>query len=121
MGVYTVAPTMAVSVSVGERRSLQFSLSEVTGAVGDSITVLPVVVAVAALTDLSLPHLLGGFAVFQVVWGVYYGVPVSVEPMKALAALVIAGGLTTGELAGAGLLAGGVLLVTGSTGLLGRI
>jgi len=94
---------------------------EVTGAVGDTVTVLPIVVAVAALTDLSLGRLLLGFAVFQVVWGLWYGHPLSVEPMKALAALVIAGGLSTGEYVAAGLLAGVVLLAVGRTGLLGRL
>ncbi len=103
----------------GDRR-LELTVGEVTGAVGDSITVLPVVVAVAALTDLDLAVLLLGFAVFQVVWGIRYGLPISVEPMKALAALAIAGALTADELLTAGLLAGGVLLVLGTTGSLGR-
>ena len=94
---------------------------EVTGAVGDTVTVLPIVVAVAALSDLSLSHLLLGFAVFQVVWGLRYGHPMSVEPMKALAALVIAGGLSTGEYVAAGLLAGVTLLVVGRTGTLARL
>ncbi|WP_251344114.1 putative sulfate/molybdate transporter [Haloplanus halophilus] len=94
---------------------------EVTGAVGDTVTVLPIVVAVAALTDLGLGRLLLGFGLFQVVWGLYYGHPMSVEPMKALAALVIAGGLSGGEYVAAGLLAGGVLLLIGTTGTLGRL
>ncbi len=88
---------------------------------GDSVTVFPVVVAIAALTELSLTRLLLGFAAFQIVWGLHYGLPISVEPMKALAALVIAGALTASELAVAGLLAGVVLLAVGSTGTLGRI
>lgn len=96
-------------------------MGEFTGAIGDSVTVFPVVVAIAALTELSLAHLLLGFAVFQIAWGLYYGLPVSVEPMKALAALVITGALTASELAVAGLLAGVVLLVVGWTGTLGRI
>ena len=73
------------------------------------------------LTPASLPHLLVGFAVFQVIWGIGYGVPLSVEPMKALAGLAIAGGITHGELIGAGLLAGGVLLVAGRYGALTTI
>ncbi len=101
--------------------AVDISVSECTGALGDSVTVFPIAVAIGALTDLSLAHLLLGFAVFQVVWGLYYGLPVSVEPMKALAALVIAGSLTAGEFAVAGLLAGGVLLVVGWTGTLGRV
>ncbi|WP_435361617.1 putative sulfate/molybdate transporter [Haloarchaeobius sp. DFWS5] len=112
---------MAFSSDFWRTHSIEFSVGEFTGAIGDSVTVFPVVVAIAALTDLSLTHLLLWFAVFQIVWGLYYGLPVSVEPMKALAALVIAGALTASELAVAGLLAGVVLLVIGWTGTLCRI
>ncbi|OUJ18432.1 Sulfate permease, MFS superfamily transporter [Methanonatronarchaeum thermophilum] len=70
------------------------------------------------MTDISLPHVLFVFAVFQVVWGVWYGFPVSVEPMKALAALAIAGTIGYGELAVAGLLLGVILLVVGVTNTL---
>lgn len=96
-------------------------LAEVTGAVGDSVTVLPLVVALGLLTPASLPHLLVGFAVFQTVWGVYYGLPLSVEPMKALAGLAIAGAIGYGDLVAAGLLAGGLLLVAGRAGWLSDI
>jgi MFS superfamily sulfate permease-like transporter len=96
-------------------------LGEVTGAIGDSVTVLPLVVALGLLTPASLPHLLAGFALFQVIWGVAYGVPLSVEPMKALAGLAIAGSITYGELVAAGLLAGGALLVAGRSGALSRV
>lgn len=112
---------MAISVDYGEERSIDFSVGELTGAIGDSVTVLPIVVAVAALTDLSLSALLLWFALFQVVWGLRYRLPISVEPMKALAALVIAGALSTTELALAGLLAGGCLLFVGTTGTLDRL
>lgn len=112
---------MAHSSDYEQTPAIDFSVGEFTGALGDSVTVFPIVVAIGALTDLSLTHLLLGFAVFQVVWGLHYGLPISVEPMKALAALVIAGSLTAGELAVAGLLAGGILLVVGWTGTLGRI
>ncbi|WP_435178884.1 putative sulfate/molybdate transporter [Halorussus sp. AFM4] len=107
-------------VNWGTRR-VELSAGEVTGAVGDSVTVLPIVVAVSALTDLSLPVLLLWFGAFQVVWGLRYGAPVSVEPMKALAALVVAGSLTVPELAAAGTLAGGVLLALGAAGALGAL
>ncbi|WP_248897230.1 putative sulfate/molybdate transporter [Haloplanus halobius] len=109
--------------SLGRWTDTRFDVAwgEVTGAVGDTVTVLPIVVAVAALTDLALGSILLGFAVFQVVWGLYYGHPMSVEPMKALAALVIAGDLSGGEYLAAGLLAGGVLLLIGQTQALGRL
>jgi len=112
---------MAVSFPNHRERGVEFSLGELTGAVGDSVTVLPLVVALGALTDASLAHVLLGFGAFQVVWGLRYGLPVSVEPMKALVGLAIAGTLTYGELVAAGLLAGVVLLLAGSMGLVGRV
>ncbi len=100
---------------------VEFARNEFTGAVGDSVTVLPIVVAVAVLTDLSLGMMLVWFGVFQVVWGLYYGVPISVEPMKALAALLLAGTITTGEFLLAGVLLAVVLVATAATGTLDRI
>ena len=96
-------------------------VGDLTGAVGDAVTVLPLVAAVGLLTPASLSHVLAGFAVFQFVWGIAYGVPLSVEPMKALAGLVVAGAITYGELVAAGLLAGGLLLVAGRAGLISRL
>lgn len=112
---------MTYSVVSSVRDSASFSRGELTGALGDSVTVLPIVVAIGALTDLSLARMLLGFGAFQVIWGLYYGVPVSVEPMKVLAGLVIAGALTPDELVVAGLLAGIALLLLGGTGTLGRV
>lgn len=102
-------------------RTLVLDVGELTGAIGDSITVLPLVVALGLLTPASLPHLLAGFAVFQVVWGLHYGLPLSVEPMKALAGLAIVGAIGYGDLVAAGLAAGALLLVAGRAGVLSRV
>lgn len=102
-------------------RSVEFGRNAVTGAIGDSITVIPLVVALALLTEVSLPHVLVAFGAFQILWGVRYGLPVSVEPMKALAALAVAGALTYAELALAGVILGVLLLAIGLTGTLGRV
>ncbi|ELY61375.1 sulfate transporter [Natronococcus amylolyticus DSM 10524] len=112
---------MAYSTGSETSRDLEFSTSELTGALGDSVTVLPLVVALAATTSVSLPHVLVGFGVFQIVWGLYYGMPLSVEPMKALIGLAIVGSLSYPELAAAGLLAGVVLLAVGRFGLVGHL
>ena len=111
---------MAYSFRSATGSALEFSTSELTGALGDSVTVLPLLVALAATTSVSLPHVLVGFGVFQIVWGLYYGMPLSVEPMKALIGLAIVGTVTYSELAAAGLVAGGVLLAVGRLGLVGR-
>lgn len=106
---------------VSPESDVEFGRNEVTGALGDSITVLPIVVSLALLTPLSLSHTLVAFGAFQILWGVVYGIPLSVEPMKALAGLAIAGTISLGELVAAGLLAGIVLLVAGRTGIVSAI
>ena len=100
---------------------LRFDAGEWTGALGDSVTVLPIVVGLAALTPVSLAHALLCFGLFQVAWGLAYGLPLSVEPMKALAGLALAGTLTAGEYIAAGLLAGVVLVAAAATGALSRL
>lgn len=117
----SISPRVRLGYGSHETPAVDFAWNEVTGAIGDSVTVLPIVVAVAVLTDLSLAVMLIWFGIFQIVWGLYYGVPISIEPMKALAALVIAGAITTGELLVAGFLVSGVLLAIGSTNSLSRI
>ncbi len=111
---------MAISREIANV-GIRFDVSELTGALGDSITVLPIVVSLALVTPLSLPHALVGFGLFQILWGVVYGIPLSVEPMKALAGLAIAGTISLGELVAAGLLAGVVLLLAGRLGWIGVI
>ncbi|MFD1563373.1 putative sulfate/molybdate transporter [Haloarchaeobius amylolyticus] len=112
---------MSYSVGSPLDTDLEFTASELAGALGDSVTVLPLLVALGATTSVSLPHVLVGFGVFQIIWGIYYGLPLSVEPMKALVGLAIVGTLTYAELAAAGLVAGGVLLTVGRLGLVGRL
>ncbi|WP_284013006.1 putative sulfate/molybdate transporter [Halobaculum litoreum] len=112
---------MALSGRTEHSPAVSFDAGEWTGAIGDSVTVLPIVVGLAALTPVSLAHALLFFGVFQIVWGLVYGLPLSVEPMKALAGLALAGALTAGEYVTAGLLAGVVLVVAAATGALSRV
>ena len=109
---------MAYSPSTRSAHLIEFTTSELTGALGDSVTVLPLLVALALTTSVSLPHVLVGFGVFQIVWGLAYELPISLEPMKALVGLAIVGALSYTELAAAGLLAGVALLAFARFGLL---
>lgn len=112
---------MGLSVSYRGDTNIDIAWSEATGAIGDSVTVLPFVVAVAVLSDLSLAMMLIWFGIFQIVWGLVYGVPLSVEPMKALAAILLAGTITIGEFLLAGVLLGVVLLAIGVTDTLDQV
>src|SRR6516162_2824919 len=60
-------------------------------------------------------------AAFLIATGLFYGLPLPVQPMKAISAVILTGGLRPGEVAAAGIMIGVVLLVLGITGWIGRL
>ena len=64
---------------------------------------------------------LSGFGIFLIATGLFYGLPLPVQPMKAVSAVILTGGLRPGEVAAAGMMIGAVLLVLGITGWIGRL
>src|SRR3546814_13447810 len=62
-----------------------------------------------------------GFGVFLVGSGLFYGLPIAVQPMKAVSAILLTGGIGAGELAATGMLIGAVMLVLGLTGAIGPV
>lgn len=99
-------------------RSFRFNLEEFSGAFGDSITVIPLLIGIGITTEVALAHLLLFFGVFQIANGLFYRLPMPIEPMKALASLTIAGTLTYDQALAAGLVLGVMLLATGTAGLM---
>ena len=62
-----------------------------------------------------------GFGAFLIATGLFYGLPLPVQPMKAVSAVILTDGLRPGEVAAAGMMLGLVLLVLGITGWIGRL
>jgi SulP family sulfate permease len=58
---------------------------------------------------------------FYVGAGLYYKIPVPVQPLKAVAAIAIAGGFSTSAIAMSGLIMGVLMLILGATGLIYQI
>jgi len=100
---------------------LQFNRREVAGAFGDIGTDLPIIVGVMLATGVDGAGLLAGFGLAQIATGLLYGLPMPVQPLKAMAVIVIAGHASAGLLQLAGLLIGGVMLVLSLTGGLDRL
>lgn len=96
-------------------------IGDVSGAFADLGTFLPLVLGAFAVQNLDPSGVLTGFGVSALVVAIVYRRPIPVQPMKAVAALVIAGGLGAMELAATGLLLGVTLLVLGTTGTAGRL
>lgn len=95
----------------GRLERLRSASGELSGAFGDLGTLLPYVVAAAAAGILAPTPMFAGFAAGYLLVAGLYRLPISVQPMKALGAVIVAGGLTAVETAWAGAVVGGVLLL----------
>jgi hypothetical protein len=96
-------------------------LLECSGACGDLGTFIPHVIGAITVAGLAPAGILFGFAAFLIATGLFYGLPLPVQPMKAISAVILTGGLRPGEVAAAGIMIGVVLLVLGITGWIGRL
>jgi hypothetical protein len=92
---------------------MKFSLSELAGSLGDFGTIVPLILAVALVSDVNVRYVLLFFGIWFIFTGLYYRLPIPLEPMKAIAVIVIAGGIASGEIAAAGLMFGVIFLVLG--------
>ena len=92
---------------------LRFNLSELAGSLGDFGTIIPLILAVALVSDVNARYILLFFGIWFILTGLYYRLPIPLEPMKAVAVIVIAGSISSGEIAAAGLILGVIFLVLG--------
>ncbi len=92
---------------------MKFGLSELAGSLGDFGTIIPLILAVALVSDVNVRYVLLFFGIWFILTGLYYRLPIPLEPMKAIAVIVIAGGIASGEIAAAGLTLGVIFLVLG--------
>jgi len=100
------------------RRSL---LQEFSGACGDLGTFIPHAIGAMTVAGLAPTGVLFGFGVFLIFTGLFYGLPLPVQPMKAVSAVILTDGLRPGEVAAAGMMLGLILLGLGMSGWIGRL
>jgi xanthine/uracil/vitamin C permease (AzgA family) len=93
-------------------------LSELSGSIGDLGTLLPLMLALTLNNSISLSSTLVFSGLTNILTGAFYGIPLPVQPMKAIAAVAISQKFTKDETAAAGLTMGIVVLVLSATGLL---
>jgi xanthine/uracil/vitamin C permease (AzgA family) len=100
------------------RNWIRFDRNELAGAFGDIGTDLPLIVGIILTARLDAASALIMFGAMQVFTGLRYGIPMPVQPLKAMAAIVIAQKLGGSVLFGAGLVIGVIMLVLTVTGLI---
>lgn len=97
---------------------LQFNRRELAGAFGDIGTSLPIIVGILLATGMNPVGVLTAFGLAQIATGLLYGLPMPVQPLKAMAVVVIAGQASGPLLQLAGLMIGGVMLILSASGAL---
>jgi hypothetical protein len=95
-------------------------LAEISGSLGDLGTFLPIVIAETIGHQISLSTTLIFTGVFNILTGLVFGIPLPVQPMKAIAAVAISKPLTAGETAAAGIFVASCIFFFSVTGLLTR-
>ena len=93
--------------------------SEFSGACGDLGTLLPHTIGAIAVAGIAPAGVLIGFGSFFIASGLFYGLPMAVQPMKAISAVLVTGQVGAAEMAAAGILLGTTLLVLAATGTIG--
>jgi sulfate permease, SulP family len=98
-----------------------FNRVEFAGALGDLGTLLPLAIGLILINGLSPAGLFLSIGLFYVFSGLYFGVTVPVQPMKVIGAYAIATGMTAAQITASGFMVALVLLIIGTTGLMGLI
>lgn len=92
-------------------RKFRLDLNEISGSLGDLATFLPLAVGLVVVNGVNATSIFLSAGLLYIAAGLYYGVPVPVQPLKATTALAIALAATPGDIAATALLMG--LLFTG--------
>jgi hypothetical protein len=102
-------------------KGIQFNRQEFSGAFGDIGTDFPLIIAMIVAAGLHTPSVLIVFGIMQIFTGVVYKMPMPVQPLKAMATLVISQKIAGTLLMGAGLAIGLVMLALSLTGILEKL
>lgn len=95
-----------------------YNRMEWAGAFGDVGTLIPFVVAYITIVKMPPLGLLFMFGITLMASGLYYRTPLPIQPMKAIGAAAIAGGIAPAAVYGAGITTGLFWLLAGVTGFL---
>ncbi|HXE75061.1 MAG TPA: putative sulfate/molybdate transporter [Candidatus Xenobia bacterium] len=103
------------------REWVRFDRNELSGSFGDFGTDFPLIVGMILVAGLDTTSALVMFGAMQILTGLAYGLPMPVQPLKAMAVIVITQRLSGDVLFGGGLAIGVLMLLLSVSGLLGGL
>ncbi len=100
--------------------TFKFDRVEFAGSLGDLGTLIPLSVALMVITGLSATSVLLMVGIFYILSGLYYRLPIPVQPLKVVAAIAIASPakISLPIIAASGVIFGLILLSLALTGLI---
>jgi Molybdate transporter of MFS superfamily len=90
---------------------------EISGSLGDLGTLLPILIALAQGGAIDLASTLVFTGLASILAGSWFGYPLAVQPMKAIAGIVLSRGMTLRENIAAGLCTGAIVAVVSVVGI----
>jgi MFS superfamily sulfate permease-like transporter len=103
------------------RERVRFDRNELAGSFGDIGTDLPLIVGMILAVGLDGASTFIVFGATQILMGLIYGLPMPIQPLKAMAVIVISQKIAPDVLYGGGLAIGIIMLALALTGLLTRL
>ena len=92
-------------------------LGEISGSLGDLGTLLPILIALAQVGAIDLATTLVFTGMASILAGAWFGYPLAVQPMKAIAGIVLTRGMGLRENMAAGLATGGIVAIVSIVGI----
>lgn len=100
------------------KNDIRFDRNELSGAFGDIGTDLPLIIGMLLSTNLQTANVLVLFGVMQILTSVVYGMPLAVQPLKAVALIVITQHISGNIILAGGLAIGVIMLILSLSNLL---
>jgi SulP family sulfate permease len=106
-----------------KQNTFQFNIMEFSGSLGDLGTLIPLSLGLIMMCGLSTSTVFVMIGLFYVITGLFFKLPLPVQPLKVVAAISLANPsqVTPEIIAGAGLAFGIILLFLGTTGMIDPI
>ena len=98
----------------------KFNRVEFAGSLGDLGTLIPFTLALIIIAELSVTSVLLMIGFFYIIGGIYYKLPIPVQPLKVVSAIAIANPekISLSVISASGILFGIILLILAFTGLI---
>lgn len=109
---------MVKTVLAKFHNNIKIDRNELSGAFGDIGTDLPLIIGVLLISGLDPVSVFIMFGLTQIFSGLFYGIPMPVQPLKAVAIMAISMNLDGSLILAAGVSLGVVMLVLNITGLI---